>query len=97
MKYSNCTAETVGTIIKSLVSQDETPRLTVSFAVNGNEYVFSENITTKSETIKIGFLPVGQKKVWLVKSWRVGETVPVVYNPANPKEAHIKGNDGKYR
>ncbi len=90
------TAQTKGTIIKSLLASTETPRLTVSYTVDGRDYTLTENVTSKSETIKIGFIPIGQRKIWQVKKVNVGEELEIVYDPSNPNKSHIKGNDGKY-
>lgn len=96
MNKKNYTAETKGTIVKSLLASTESPRLTVSYTVNGQDYTITENITSKSEAIKIGFIPIGQRKIWQVKKINVGEELTIIYDPHNPKNAHIKGNDGKY-
>lgn len=96
MNKKNYTAETKGTIIKSLLASTETPRLTVAYTVAGQDYTITENVTSKSEAIKIGFIPIGQRKVWQVKKINVGEELTIIYDPNNPRKAHIKGNDGKY-
>lgn len=96
MSNKHYTAETTGIIIKSLLVSTETPRLTVMYMVDGNEYTISENITSKSEAIKIGFLPIGQRKVWLVEKINVGDKLQIIYDPNNPQKAHIKENNGKF-
>lgn len=95
-KRPEYTAETVGTVIKSNLQSTETPRLTVAFVVDGVKYKFSENVTIKTETWKIGNFPIGQRRVWQVKTCRIGDKLAVLYNPDNPNYAHIKGNDGRH-
>lgn len=82
--------------MKSLLASTETPRLTVAYTVHGQYYTITENVTSKSEAIKLGFIPIGQRKIWQVKKINVGEELTIIYDPDNPPKAHIKGNDGKY-
>ena len=97
MNKKKYTAETTGTIVKSLlVSILDTPRLTVAYNVNGQDYTITENVTSRSEVIKLGFIPIGQRKILQVKKIKVGEELTIIYDAQNPKKAHIKGNDGKY-
>ncbi len=96
MNKIDYTAETKGIIIKSLLASTETPRITVAYTVEGQNYTITENVTSKSEAIKIGFIPIGQRKIWQVKKTNIGEELTIIYDPNNPKKAHIKGNNGNY-
>lgn len=68
----------------------------MAYTVEGRDYAITENVTSKSEAIKIGFIPIGQRKIWQVKKVNVGDELIIVYDPNDPQKAHIKGNDGKY-
>ena len=65
----------------------------VEYEVAGNKYIIKETVKFKSEIIKLGIFPIGQKKIPKV-SFKKGETVIVEYNEKDPKKGHIKGNDG---
>ena len=45
--------------------------------------------------IKLGFLPIGQKRVPVIGDIRAGSPVKVSYNPEDPAEAFISCNCGK--
>jgi len=89
------TEETIGTVTKISFNNNGSRRLTVEYIVYGSEYKITENITVHSKAIKIGFIPIGQKKVECITAG-MNDKVTVVYNPENPEDAHIKGNDGRY-
>ncbi len=67
--------------------------VTVEYEVDGIKYVLKETLILKSETIKLGFLPIGQRQMPKVKCIK-GESVIVLYNKNNPEKSHIKVNDG---
>ena len=90
-------AETLGRIIHIRHSSQETPRITVEYIVDGDTYRITENITVVSEKIRIGFLPVGQRKKWKIGPVTEGQEVVVLYDEDNPKKGRIRDNDGKIR
>lgn len=92
---SNCINETKGTIIKVRYNNNDSRRVTVEFFVGGQSYIIKENITVKSVAIKVGKVPVGQKKIEYITEG-IGGIVTVKYNPTNPKQAYLKNNIGKY-
>ncbi len=91
---SKCVNETEGTIIKVRYN-DDARRVTVEFFVDGQPYTIKENITVKSVAIKLGKLPIGQRKIEYITEG-VGGKVSVKYNPDNPKQAYLRDNIGKY-
>ncbi len=66
---------------------------TVEYMVNDEKYIIKESLKLRSEAIKIGFLPIGQRKIPKVDC-RVGNTVVVEYDENHPERGHIQGNDG---
>ena len=75
--------------------QDFPTMITVEYQVAGNNYVVTESLKLKSEKIKLGFLPIGQKRVPVMGNTAVGSSATVIYNPSNPTEAFITHNVGK--
>ena len=67
--------------------------VTVEYEVDGEKYVIEESLKLKSEKIKLGFLPIGQRKVPKVKCEK-GKNVIIEYEEKSPNKGHIKGNDG---
>lgn len=67
--------------------------VTVEYEVENKKYTIEESLKLKSEVIKLGFLPIGQRKIPKVKCQK-GGLVVVEYNEKNPQKGHIKGNDG---
>lgn len=86
--------ETIGTIVKVSWPDTGSPKLTVEYTVNGSSYRIAEDVTVTIKAIKIGFLPIGMEKTWRIKNCKVGETVSVIYDCNEPKNAYIKGNEG---
>ena len=93
---ANCT-QTVNGSVKELKvkGQDFPTMITVEYQVAGNNYVVTESLKLKSEKIKLGFLPIGQKRVPVMGNTAVGSSATVSYNPNNPIEAFITHNIGK--
>jgi len=65
----------------------------VEYEVDGVSYMLKETVKLKSTVIKLGPIPIGQRKVPQISAKR-GEIVTVVYDPAKPSHAHVKGNEG---
>lgn len=93
---ANCT-HTVNGRVKELEvkGQDFPTMITVEYQVAGNNYVVTESLKLKSEKIKLGFLPIGQKRVPVMGNTAVGSSATISYNPSNPAEAFITNNIGK--
>lgn len=67
--------------------------ITVEYEINGKKHQIKETVKLKSVPIKLGFLPIGQKKTPKINT-KIGSTIQVRYNTNNPSEAYIVGNDG---
>lgn len=94
-KKKQC-AETQGVIVEIKSRGIDYPTmLAVQYNVFGKVYEIKEAIKFRSETIKAGPLPVGQKKVPVLGNVGIGNKVTICYDPNDPKSAHIKENTGK--
>lgn len=94
MRKKKCTCNTKGVVKNLNVQGLEFPtKITVEYEVEGQKYEITEGLAMEFKTIKLGFLPIGQKKIPKVNS-KVGSIVNVNYNPDEPSEAYIVGNDG---
>lgn len=93
---ANCT-RTVEGHVKELKNkgQDFPTMISVEYQLAGNTYVVTESLKLKSEKIKLGFLPIGQKRVPVMGNTTVGSPAMVNYNPNNPAESYITHNIGK--
>ena len=94
-KRENCTSMIDAVITDIRVKGLEAPTMiTVQFTIDQVDYQICESIKLKSKMIKIGFLPIGQKKIPVLPNPVIGGYVKVNYNPENPKEAYIRDNIG---
>ena len=86
--------EVNGIVIDNKIKGIDSPTVvTVEYEVGGEKYVIKESLKLKSETTKLGFLPIGQRKVPKVKCEK-GKNVIIEYEEKTPDKGHIKGNDG---
>lgn len=93
---ANCTQTVEGRVKELKVKgQDFPTMISVEYQVAGDSYVVTESLKLKSEKIKLGFLPIGQKRVPAMGSTAVGNPATVSYNPNNSVEAFITHNIGK--
>ncbi|MGN0342018.1 MAG: hypothetical protein ACI4DO_04415 [Roseburia sp.] len=93
---ANCTQTMVGYVKELKVKgQDSPTMISVEYKVDGNNYVVTESLKLKSAKIKLGFLPIGQKRVPVMGNTVVGSSAMVSYNPCNPAESFITNNNGK--
>lgn len=91
-----CTKVTEGKVIEIKKRGHDFPTIvTVEYEVSGVFYQISESKKYSNETIKIGFLPVGQKKIPKLGSVVAGDVVSVSYNPLCPDMAYLTNNVGK--
>lgn len=90
-----CTAETDGTVmnIQGKGSEGLTV-ITVEYEVKNQKYQIKESIKLKSTVIRIGFLPIGQRKTLRMPNTFIGGKAVVLYNPENPQEAYLRDNVG---
>ena len=93
---ANCTQTVEGRIKDLKVKGQNFPTMiSVEYQVAGNTYIVTESLKLKSEKIKLGFLPIGQKRVPVIGNTAVGSSATVNYNPSNPAESFITHNIGK--
>lgn len=89
-----CTEIADGIVINlKVMGLEHASIVTVKYEVNDTSYEISETVKLKSECIKLGFIPIGQRKVSRINS-SVGSIVKVSYNPSNPQEAFLTENIG---
>ena len=68
--------------------------ITVEYEVKNQTYQSKESIKLKSTVIRIGFLPIGQRKTPRMPNTFIGDEAVVLYNPENPQEAYLRDNAG---
>lgn len=66
----------------------------VVYNVNGMEYQIHESAKLKTEAIRIGKIPIGQRKTFVMGPVKSGDEVVVCYDEKNPANAIIQGNEG---
>lgn len=100
-RSTKCTARAVGTI-HSLGKRgmDFPTTVVVSYMVAGRQFEISETLKLKSQAIRLGFLPVGQRKSPVLRTIDgqlpgVGGQVSVSYDPADPQNAFLTDNSGR--
>ena len=88
-KYKDCcTEETVGMVQSIKVRGMDCPtEIVVSYTVNSERYMLTDTIKYRKEAIKIGFLPVGQRRIARLGEVYVGATLRVAYNPEEPEQS----------
>lgn len=95
MNKKKCTARVMG-VVTDVRSRglDFPDVITVSYTVNDIKYSVRETIKLKSEIIKLGFLPVGQRKTPVMGNTQIGTGVEISYDPDKPERAYITENKG---
>lgn len=94
-KKKSYTGFTEGTISEIRVySADFATILYVDYQVEGKTYRIKETMKVKGEAIKVGKIPIGQRKKPVLGDIKKGSRVSVQYDTANPQKAIIVGNDG---
>ena len=92
---SQCTSKTNGNIVNVENKGLNFPTLiTVEYVVNSSTYRITESLKLKTKTIKLGFIPIGQRKIPVLPVVAIGEMVAVNYNPNQPTEAYLADNIG---
>lgn len=86
---------TQGTITKiSKKGLDSPWVIHVSYQVNGREYKIKETAKLKSSAIRIGKIPVGQKKTFVLGKIKEGDLLEIHYEETCPEKAFIFRNNG---
>lgn len=85
---------TYGTIIEHKNKGIDYPSvITVEYEVDNKKYKITETVKLVNKVIKLGFLPIGQKKIPKINC-RVGNVITVIYDEKQPEKAYIDGNNG---
>ena len=88
------TGATTGTIVRVRPGSTDRPTVVyVRYEVDGTEYECHETVKLTSEAIKLGPIPIGQRKRGKIPS-SVGDTVRVAYLPTDPSKAILSDNKG---
>ena len=91
-KKKRCSEKVEGTVISFKLRQCFI--IKIKYNVSGKEYIVSETVKMKQEAIKIGGMPIGTKSTPRIGWLNAGDKIDVYYNPTNPSDALIAGNDG---
>ena len=92
-KLAETGAKTEGIITKfRLRGVDSSSVITVAYEVDGVEYSVTESVRRKSEAIRLGRIPIGQRQVPVMGAVVEGTKVTVIYDPKDPKKAVIGEN-----
>ena len=95
MNKTVCSAQVVGHISdKTLRGSDFPTSVSVEYYVNDKLYAITETIKYERKAVKIGAIPIGQKRVPKIGSIRIDSPTLVAYNPNNPQEAYLVENEG---
>ena len=93
-KEREYTGEAVGTDVRFRMGGIDRPSsVCVRYEVDGRTYECRETVKLKSELIKIGPVPIGQRKRGKIAT-RVGSKVRVAYLPSDPSKAILADNAG---
>ena len=93
-KEREYTGETVGTVVRFRPGGVDRPAsVYVRYEVDGRAYECRETVKLKSEPIKVGPVPIGQRKTAKIAT-RVGSQVRVAYLPGDPSMAILADNTG---
>ncbi|MBM6905627.1 hypothetical protein H6A29_05205 [Collinsella tanakaei] len=93
-KEREYTGETIGTVVRFRRGGIDRPTSAcVRYEVDGRTYECRETLKLESELIKIGPVPIGQRKRGKIAS-RVGSKVRVVYLSSDPSKAILADNTG---
>ena len=88
------TAETVGTVVRVRPGGVDRPTVVyVRYEVDGVSYECHETVKLSSELIRLGPVPIGQRKRGKIAS-REGSLVRVAYLPEDPSRAILADNTG---
>lgn len=83
-----------GTVIKLKSKGLDFPSIArVEYEIEGKKYQIEETIKLVSKVIKLGFLPIGQKKIPKIDC-KEGTIVTIIYDEDSPEKGHIEGNEG---
>ncbi len=94
-KLAAYTGRTTGQVEKILSRGLDHPWVIVArYTVDGREYRVKETAKIKNRAIKLGKIPIGQRKSFVLGPIAVGSPLTICYDPQRPQNALILGNDG---
>lgn len=94
-KYEKYQGMTMGTVTYIRPGGIEHPSVIYAvYHVNGREYQIKETAKLKSRAIKVGKIPVGQMKSFVMGPVEPGDQIQIRYDESRPERAIICGNDG---
>ena len=94
-KLAAYTGRTTGQVEKILSRGLDHPWvIVVRYTVDGREYRVKETAKIKNRAIKLGKIPIGQRKSFVLGPIEVGSPLTICYDPQRPQNALILGNDG---
>ena len=73
---------------------DRPTLMSVEYYVDGQRYEIQERVKYKRAAIKIGFIPIGQKRTPKLGSFYKGKVVTILYTSEDPQKAKLKFNEG---
>lgn len=90
-----CTEPVTGTLVDYQPDGLKQPAvIVVSYYVGETEYQIKETVKLRSEAIKVGVLPIGQRKFPKIGDTTIGRDIEVLYNKQDPSMAYIRDNVG---
>lgn len=90
--YSGVTWGTIEKIVSK--GLDHPWVLHVTYSVDGKQYKIKETAKMKSEAIRFGKIPVGQRKTFQVGAVREGDLLEIHFDKKQPQKAIIYKNNG---
>lgn len=94
-KLQRCTVRAEGIVERFDSRGLHSPTLiTVAYTAGTQTYRVRESLKYRSEAIRLGKLPIGQRKLPVLGKLRPGDRLTVRYCPENPALALIEGNEG---
>lgn len=94
-KLAAYTGRTQGTVHRlKRGGLDHPDVIEVWYTVGGTQYQLRETVKLKSEWMKVGGIPIGQRKVYRMGNVGVGDSVAVQYDEENPARGLLPENEG---
>ncbi|WP_290770781.1 hypothetical protein [Anaerofustis sp.] len=90
--YTGTAEETITNIVKRGI--DSPWIIYASYNVDGIHYNIKETAKLKSNIIKVGKIPIGQRKTFIMGFIKKGNKIKIQYDENNPKKAIIADNNG---
>lgn len=96
-KRERCRGIAEGTVVRLYRRGADSPWVIVArYTVGGADYEIRETAKLRSEAIRAGGIPVGQRKRFVLGPLQEGGRVTVRYDEQQPEVALIEGNEGTW-